>query len=332
MRVGDQAYRGTVAWGGPGGRGGRGWVVGVLAAAWVWGGAGSAVAQSERAERQQAAEAESGMVESVDAGGALEAGGGGGEGGDWGEGLSGFARWEPAEFDTFVLGEAAFYGFSDRDPRVLSFEVAEPGLLAGALINQADSDVKVHVCDETGQMLQAGYFDDDAYEAAGGEVWSLGLPRAGRYFVVLSTFGGQAGGVVGMGFTPMAGWKDLADPQGRPAEARELSVGVVSRGELEPASGDARDWWVYWPTRDGVLRCRVTAVQSDELDLVLEAYGPRRFWESVAGRDTDLDDEGPADEESLSVVVRRGEPMFFRVRTWLDGEAGGYRLDLRWDE
>ena len=156
----------------------------------------------------------------------------------------------------------------------------------------------------------------------------VALPRPGDYFVILTTLEDQAGATIKASFSPMPGVLDRPDPQGRPDEAGSLKVGIKAEGALDPDEGDIRDWFVYRATRNGVLQFRVRGERDTDIDLILEAFDGRSFWDSVDGIEWD-NAESP-DEESIEVPMKKGEAIYVRVRTWTNGNASGYSLWTRW--
>lgn len=234
----------------------------------------------------------------------------------------------PPAAEPLVFDEVRYEVFSDERPVPLSFSVEEPGFVTVLAVAETDADARLLVADDLGQLMHEGWIDEDPIDAPGGEAGVVALPRPGNYFLILTTLEDQAGAYVKASFSPMQGLLDRPDPQGRPDEAVPVKVGIKAQGSLDPSVGDIRDWFVYRATRNGVLQFRVRGEKGTEVDLILEAFDAREFWDSLVGIDWDNDEE--PDEESIEVAIKKGEAVYVRVRTWTNGNASDYTLWTRW--
>ncbi|MEL7088967.1 MAG: hypothetical protein AAGL98_11100, partial [Planctomycetota bacterium] len=243
------------------------------------------------------------------------------------EPAEGFAP--PTAEDYEVGGPAGEFAFSEVRPKLLRFEIDQPGLLTVAALGGGDRDLKLVVADAIGQELPEGWIDQDPVNAPGGEYTAVGLDQAGTYYLVLTTWGGAARSTLTTSFMPAAGLVAPDDPQSSPLEALPLSVGMPREAVADPDADDVRDWFVITPSRDGLLRVQGAAKGGSGADLMLEAFEAGKFWLPIADGESVGEDRS---EQELMLAVTEGGPVYVRVTCWGVEKPGPYVLTARWME
>lgn len=214
------------------------------------------------------------------------------------------------------LGETQRGQAEVESPAIYRVSVSEPGVLTVVVRSDDGLDVAVDIADADGQTLADGYGDWDINGDLGAEQIASTLGTAGDYLVYVSAYDGAAGFVVGATYLAMPEAALPEDPNGRPGTAMPLPLDERTGGTIRPARGDHYDWYVVTPTRSGTL----SVFTRSEDDLVLNAFAPGDYHEAMATADND--DQEALGNESLTLDVRRDEPIFFRVSSY--GEAADY--------
>ncbi len=226
-----------------------------------------------------------------------------------------------------TLGTATDGTTSGSAPAKFRVTISGAGVLTVAA--NGEGDLTLAVTDEDGQALRDGTADTDHRGQLGLEYLATPIPRAGTYVVEVRV-NGSGNGVpfrVVANFVAMTGFEVAADPDGSPRTARALAVGSAQEESLNPDAGDLVDWYVVTAT-EAMTLILVTRVEDDtQGDIVLEAFLGDDLSESVARSDQDL--RGNAGNESLTVDVKAGETVRFKVASL--GDSGGalpYRVSL----
>lgn len=204
------------------------------------------------------------------------------------------------------------------------FDARGPGFLSVVVRAEAGEDLSLTVTDEEYQALPDGVSDRDAGGDVGAEQLVVAIPGAGRYMVLVESFSGESASFrVGATFLASDVAETPPDPDGRPSAARALAPGESHDDALDPAAGDRWDWFVITADRDGVLT--VLTRSEGEGDLRLELFEEGDFRMPVDVSDQDMD--GVLGNESLTLNVRAGETVYFRVAPSFGGtSAAAYRV------
>jgi hypothetical protein len=149
------------------------------------------------------------------------------------------------------------------------------------------------------------------------------LPEAGVYLVAVDPLGaGPLRFEIGATFLASELVAESADPDGKPSGAVELTLGGSHANFLDPMNGDHRDWYSIQVEQDGVLT--VLTRSDGEGDLKLEVFRDGDFRNAAGYSDQDMD--GVLGNESVSLDVRAGDTIHFRVSPSF---GGGDRIDYR---
>jgi len=217
---------------------------------------------------------------------------------------------DAAELPELALDQTQ-QGTSNVDaPAVYQITISGPGILTVAARADEGLDLGIKVTDSVGQVLPDGFGDWDNFDLPGKEQVAATLGSAGSYRVYIDAYESSTDYVIGASFLPMPEAALPEDPQGKPGTAMTLTAGQRLGGTVRPARGDHYDWFTVQPERDGQL----TAFTRGQDDLVLEAYYPDDFHEAAAG--SDGSDPISPGNESVTLDVREGEPVYFRVSTY----------------
>jgi len=216
---------------------------------------------------------------------------------------------------------------SGGSPARYRFEATGPGVLTIAA--HGGEDLTLAVMDEDGQPVPEGTADRDLNGDTGAEVLSVILSAAGTYLVEVRSNGGSSASsfTVGASWVAMAAFARPPDPDGRPSQARAVTIGTPHADQLHPDSNDLWDWFVVRITQAGTLAVVTRMDDGGDGDLALEVYLGQKFTEPVAQSDQDL--QGNMGNESVTVDVKTGDVLHIKVRSLnTRGGAVPYRLTV----
>jgi len=197
----------------------------------------------------------------------------------------------------------------------MTYEATGPGFLAVIVRSTAGEDVTIAVTDTEYQPLPEGESDNDLNGDGGAEQLLVTIPYAGTYRVLVETFGGGGAGIeVGGMFLSSELAAADPDPDGSPSAAQEIAVGETHEDSIDPATGDAWDWFRVPVEVGGIL---TVYTRADEGDLRLDLYEDGAYREPVNSSDQDLD--GVYGNESLTWDVSAGANVFVRVSPTFGG-------------
>jgi hypothetical protein len=213
------------------------------------------------------------------------------------------------------LGEDSFY------------TVKVPSAGALTLVAHGEGGLFLLVTDEDGQALGDGQISPS--NEAGQVLGTVALTAAGSYRVVVEDYGAGSGSRYGLAASFLA-FPPLArepDPDGRPSQARPITIGEGVDATMDSSAGDLRDWYVMTAPSAGTFTV-VTRGPADTMDdLVLEAFLEGDFATPV--QRSDDDHQGNRSSESVSVSVNAGQVMHVRVTSrYSAGESSPYRLSV----
>lgn len=207
------------------------------------------------------------------------------------------------------------------------YTAASAGVLTVAI--SGTEDLSLAVTDEDGQALPDGTADRDLSGDRGAEVLSVILPHRGAYLVEVRSVGGEEASrfTIGASWVAMPGFERPPDADGRPSLGRALTIGAAHTDELNPSAGDLWDWYRI-TSADAVTLAIVTRMEEGtEGDLVLEAYVGTDYSEPTTRSDQDL--QGHTGNESVTVNLKAGETVYFKVRSLSDsGDRMPYRVSV----
>jgi hypothetical protein len=222
------------------------------------------------------------------------------------------------------LGDVSTGRLTADEAAEYTVEVAEAGFLTVVVRSQGDEDMHFTVTDDEYQVLPDGSVDLDVGGDMGAEQFVVALPWPGVYRVLVESYGfGGASFHVGGSFLPAEMAAAPSDPDGKPSGALELVAGGDHEDTLDPAGGDAFDWYRMTATEAGTLTILTRADSGDlRLDLFLEGD----FRE--AADSSDQDQGGVLGNESLTVDVAAGQTVHVRVgfSSVGTGEYVAYRI------
>lgn len=217
-----------------------------------------------------------------------------------------------------TMGSGAIVG---SEGAVFDFVAPSAGFLT--VVVRADGDVVLTVTDDEYQALSDGRSDQDLGGDVGAEQFVVALPEASTYRVLVEPLGGgYVGFEIGATFLPSELVAGLADPDGKPSGAVDLTLGGSHAASLDPQEGDHRDWFSIRVDQDGLLT--VVTRSEGEGDLKLEVFRGGDFRDPAGYSDQDMD--GVLGNESVSLDVRAGETVHVRVSPSF---GGGERIDYR---
>ena len=205
------------------------------------------------------------------------------------------------------------------------FDAPAAGVLTVVVRSLDGSDLVLFVADADGQPLANARSDQDLGSDAGAEQFAVTLPRAGSYQVGVETYASiRSSFNVGVSWLSFPDLEQAPDPDGSPSSAIVMEAGQGGREDsIDGAAGDNWDWYVFRATGAGTL---TVSTQSSEGDLVLEAFEPGNFTESVARSDQDL--QGSPGNEAVTLMVEAGQEFYFKVSAFSEGAAISYRLQM----
>lgn len=199
------------------------------------------------------------------------------------------------------------------------------GFLTVVARSENGVDIRLTIRDDEGQVLPDGHVDGDVGGDLGAEQVVLAVPTPGDYLVAVETYGmGGATYTLGASFLASDLVATAPDPDGKPSGARPVAVGQNHEDSLDPAGGDAYDWFRIDVEQAGVLT--VLTRSDDDGDLRIDLFAEGDFGEPVDS--SDQDQNGALGNESISVDVAPGESWWVRVGpSQLGyGSAARYRL------
>lgn len=221
------------------------------------------------------------------------------------------------------MGAPAQASVNDEGPTEFTVSAKTAGVLSVAV--QGTGDLSLQLVDEDGQVLPDGSTDRDLTGNEGMELLSTTVTEPGNYRVRVRLQGGsQSTFTVAGAFLSFPPFQRPGDPDRRPGGARSIAVGKPLEDSLDPANGDAWDWYVIKAAQEGTLTIVTRQVgNTDAPDLVLELYTDGKFGESQDRSDQDL--QGNSANESVSVQVTAGQAVHVRV-SGAFSSAAKYRL------
>lgn len=208
-----------------------------------------------------------------------------------------------------------------------TFQATGPGVLTIAV--HGSDDLTLAVMDEDGQPVPDGTADRDLNGDTGAEVLAVVLTAAGNYRVEVRSNGGSAASsfTIGGSWVAMPAFARPPDPDGRPSQARAVTVGTPHTDQLHPDQNDNWDWFVVRITQAGTLAVVTRMDEGVEGDLALEVFLGENYTEAVAQSDQDL--QGNMGNESVTVDVKVGDVLHIKVRSLnTRGGAVPYRLTV----
>lgn len=241
-------------------------------------------------------------------------------------GLVVFARVAPAAAQTpavLPMGAPVQASVSDDAPTEFTVSVKTAGVLSVAV--QGTGDLALQLVDEDGQVMPDGSADRDLSGNEGMELLSTTVTEPGNYRLRVRLQGGnQSTFSIAGSYLSFPAFARPGDPDRRPGAAKAVAVGKPLEDSLDPAAGDAWDWFVLKATQAGTLSVVTRQVgNGDAPDLVLELYTDGKFGESQDRSDQDL--QGNSASESVSVEVTAGQAVHVRVSGNFSA-AAKYRL------
>jgi hypothetical protein len=217
------------------------------------------------------------------------------------------------------LGGTPVSGRADGDFATYEFEAASAGVLSVAV--RGAGDLKLEVLDSDGQLVPDGSSDRDLGDV-GTEQLSVILGEPGTYRVRVRVLDGSSSFDIGAAWIAFPAMARPSDPDGRPSRARTVELGRTVEDSLNTEDGDALDWYVLTPERDGVLTVALRP-NGDEVDLVLELY-VGDFTQAAEQSDQDLQDNSANEIATLNVTA--GRPVHIKVLGYGGNVIGRYRL------
>ncbi|MGD8330257.1 MAG: PPC domain-containing protein [Acidobacteriota bacterium] len=210
---------------------------------------------------------------------------------------------------------------SGDNPAVFTFDAESAGVLTVVLRGDGDADLQLAVADAVGQPLPEGQSDMDLGGNMGAEQLAVTIPGAGQYQVRVTMFYGSGTFEMVAGFISYPALAGPMDPDGMPTAAAELTPGSPIQDSIDPASGDAWDWFKV--TVDSAAA--VTVITSAESgDLALEVFEEGNYAEAINRSDQDM--QGVAGNESLTIQASPGQTYYFKVSPVFGNEAVSYTI------
>lgn len=203
--------------------------------------------------------------------------------------------------------------------------VPGPGFLTVIARSRGGADIRLVIRDDEGQVLPGGEVDGDVGGDLGAEQLVLTIPGAGDYLVAVETYAmSGASFTVGASFLASDLVAAAPDPDGKPSGARALAVGENHEDGIDPAGGDAYDWYRLDVDQSGVLT--VLTRSDGDGDLRIDLFADGAFTDPV--ETSDQDENGMLGNESVSIDVSPGDTWWVRVGpSQLGyGSAASYRL------
>lgn len=205
------------------------------------------------------------------------------------------------------MGAPASGRASSDQPAVYTFSTDAAGFLTVVVRATADTDLVLVLADAMGQPLPEGRSDQDLQGDTGAEQAVFTIPRPGDYRVRVETWGSGGEFRIMAGWIPFADVAQAPDPDGSPDSAASLTPGSPVQDSIDPAAGDAWDWFRVSVDDGGII----TVVTEGDGDLALEVFAEGTFAEAMERSDQDL--QGSSGNESLTVRAEPGQTFYFRV-------------------
>jgi len=207
------------------------------------------------------------------------------------------------------------------NPAVFTFNAESAGVLTVVLRGDGDADLQLAVADAVGQILPEGQSDMDLGGNMGAEQLAVTVPGAGQYQVRVTMFYGSGTFEMVAGFISYPALAGPMDPDGMPTAAATLTPGSPIQDSIDPASGDAWDWFKV--TVDSAAAITVIT-SADEGDLALEVFEEGNYAEAINRSDQDM--QGVAGNESLTIQASPGQTYYFKVSPVFGNEAVSYTI------
>jgi len=219
------------------------------------------------------------------------------------------------------LGSPATGTASNTRPAVYDFSADSAGFLTVVARAVGETDLVLVLADSTGQPLPDGRSDQDLMGDTGAEQTVFTVPRAGDYQVRVETFSGGGDFRILASWMPFADAEQAADPDGNPEGARVLTPGSPVQDSIDPATGDAWDWFKVTAESGGII----TVATESEGDLALEVFAEGAYDQAMERSDQDM--QGSTGNESLTVRAEAGQAFYFRVvRVFASGGNISYTI------
>lgn len=212
---------------------------------------------------------------------------------------------------------------SDAAPAVFRFTAPAAGVLSVAA--RSDQDISIAVLDVDGQTVPDGSADRDLFGGTGNEQLAVTLTEPGEYRVQIQLVSGSSAKFeIGAGWIAMPGFARTGDPDRRPTMATDLEIGQSREDSLDTDAGDAWDWFRVTPKSAGTLTVILRSVNDSSPDLAVEVYSAKDFATHIVRSDDDL--QGNHTNESASIDVVAGEPVYVKVVSAIGSADGAYRI------
>ncbi len=226
------------------------------------------------------------------------------------------------------LGTTGMGSTAPDTPAEFVVTLDAPGFLT-VLVRPAEGtedDLVLTVTDDEMQTLPDGYSDQDVNGVMSAEQVVARIPLAGTYRVLVEAPYGYSmvGFEIGSSFLATDLAAGVPDPDGRPSGALALEVGSQHADAIDPAAGDAWDWFSVTAGVDGVLTVLTRAIDMEEGDLKIEIFRDGEFREPF-----DISDQDQGEvltNESITADVVAGETIYVRVSPAF---GGGPRVAYR---
>jgi len=225
------------------------------------------------------------------------------------------------------MGTAASGTAAGGEPARFEFTPPGPGVLT--IVVHAMDDVTIKVTDSDGQPVQEGMADRDFNGQLGLEFLAVPVTNEDPIRVEVTAYDDSEGGnfTISASFLGNDGFRTPADPDRRPSLARALEVGAASEDSLEPDAGDGWDWFKVTANEAMTIAVVTRMAEGTEGDLTLAAYAANSYDTPLADSDQDL--QGHTGNESVTVDLKPGDSVYFKVAALFGG--GGtmpYRISV----
>lgn len=212
-----------------------------------------------------------------------------------------------AQAGELPVGSTATGSASTSQPAVFTFSAGSAGFLTVVVRAVGETDLLIVLADTTGQPLPEGRSDQDLMGDTGAEQAVFTIPRAGDYQVRVEAFSGGGDFRIMASWIPYADAEQTADPDGNPDAAAALTPGTPAQDSIDPAAGDAWDWFKVTAESGGII----TVATEGEGDLQIEVFAEGAYGEALERSDQDM--QGSRGNESLTVRAEAGQTFYFRV-------------------
>ena len=239
--------------------------------------------------------------------------------------IIGLAFAAPLSGQQLEIGGVVSGSTSDMNVADFPFRASSAGVLTVAVRSTDETDLILLVTDADGQPLPEGRSDQDMGGDTGAEQFAVTIPRAGEYRVRVERYGDNTATFrLGASWVAFPDLEVPPDPDGSPSSASPIRIGqAVIRESLNGKMGDYWDWYVYSANQSGTL---TVATRAEEGDLVIEAFEEGDYGEPMERSDQDLQEKGG--NEALTLIVSRGQRVYFKVSAFDEGAEIAYRLQV----